>query len=282
MRHFYHPDCHEEVPWRERTFRVIFGHDSIKGRIFDIALIIAILLSVIVALLDSIEPLHVKYGDFFSFVEWGFTFVFTIEYALRIMVIKNPLRFARSFYGLIDLFALLPMYLSLIFPGAQYLAVLRVLRILRIFEILHLRRYTRESSVLLDSLYNSWRKILVFLLAMLSIITVFGAIIYLIEGPENGFTSIPLSMYWALVSVSTVGFGDLAPVTPWGRLVASALILIGYGIIAVPTGIYTAELATSLRRKKDGRGCESCGTTGHEPNAHFCDQCGSKLSENKI
>ena len=280
MRHFYHPDPHGEIPWRERTFKVIFGHDSLRGRVFDIALIVAISLSVIVALLDSIGDLHVRYGRLFQLIEWSFTLLFTIEYIVRLMVIKHPLRFARSFYGIIDLLALLPMYLSLLFPGAQYLAVLRVLRILRIFEILHLRQYTRESSVLLDSLYNSWRKILVFLLAMLAIITVFGAIIYLIEGPQNGFTSIPLSMYWALVSVSTVGFGDLAPVTPWGRLVASVLILIGYGIIAVPTGIYTAELATSLRRKKDGRGCESCGTTGHEPNAHFCDQCGAKLPEN--
>lgn len=282
MRHFYHPDCHEEIPWRERTFRVIFGHDSIRGRIFDIALIIAILLSVIIALLDSIDSLHVKHGELFYLFEWIFTILFSVEYIVRLLVIKHPLRFARSFYGVIDLLALLPMYLSLIFPGAQYLAVLRVLRILRIFEILHLRRYTRESSVMLDSLHNSWRKILVFLLAMLAIITIFGAIIYLVEGPENGFTSIPLSMYWALVSVSTVGFGDLAPVTPWGRIVASALILIGYGIIAVPTGIYTAELATSLRRKKDGRGCESCGATGHEPNAHFCDQCGVKLPESKL
>jgi len=279
VRHFYHPDSHGDIPWRECTFKVIFDHDSLRGRLFDIALIVAILLSVIVALLDSVEDLHVRHGGLFQLIEWSFTLLFTVEYIVRLMVVKHPLRFIRSFYGIIDLLAILPMYLSLIFPGAQYLAVLRVLRILRIFEILHLRRYTRESSVLLDSLHNSWRKILVFLLAMLAIITVFGAIIYLLEGPENGFTSIPLSMYWALVSVSTVGFGDLAPVTPWGRLVASILILIGYGIIAVPTGIYTAELATSLRRKKDGRGCDGCGSTGHEPNAHFCDQCGEKLSE---
>lgn len=279
MSRLYHPDCREETKWREKTFKIIFGHDSVKGRVFDLILIITILFSVAIALLDSLDFLHVKYAKLFYTIEWVLTFVFTIEYIVRLMVIKNPLRFARSFYGIIDLFALLPMYLSIIFPGAQYLAVLRVLRILRIFEILHLRRYTRESSVLLDSLYNSWRKILVFLLAMLAIITVFGAIIYLIEGPENGFTSIPLSMYWALVSVSTVGFGDLAPVTPWGRIVASVLILIGYGIISVPTGIYTAELATSLRRKKDGRACESCGASGHEPNANYCDQCGAKLPE---
>lgn len=280
MRHFYHPASQEKIPWRDRTFKVVFGHDSIKGRVFDIGLIVAILLSVIVALLDSIESLHVKYGELFYVIEWAFTLLFSVEYIVRLLVVKYPFRFARSFYGIIDLLAILPMYLSLIFTGAQYLAVLRVLRILRIFEILHLRRYTRESSVLLDSLHNSWRKILVFLLAMLTIITVFGAIIFLVEGPENGFTSIPLSMYWALVSVSTVGFGDLAPATPWGRMVASVLILIGYGIIAVPTGIYTAELATSLRRKKDGRACESCGHAGHEPNAQFCDHCGAKLPEN--
>jgi voltage-gated potassium channel len=279
MTRFYAPDPHETAPWRGRLFGVVFGHDTQSGKWFDLGLILVILLSVVAALLDSMSAVHVQYGGVLRQIEWGFTVLFTAEYALRLMVVKDPLRFARSFYGAIDLLALLPMYLSLLFPGAQYLAVLRVLRILRIFEILHLRRYTRESSVLLDSLHNSWRKILVFLLAMLAIITVFGAIIYLVEGPENGFTSIPLSMYWALVSVSTVGFGDIAPATPLGRLVASVLILIGYGIIAVPTGIYTAELATSLRRKHDGRACEYCGLSSHDPSAKFCMRCGNELPE---
>lgn len=278
MTRFHAPDPFANRGWRNRSFVVVFGYDTLAGRVFDVSLILAILASVLIALADSIAPVHARYGRVFYAVEWGFTLMFTAEYVFRLMIVRNPLRYARSFYGVIDLLALLPTYLSLFLPGAQYLAVLRVLRILRIFEVLHLRRYARATSVLLDSLQNSWRKILVFLLAMIAIVTVFGAVIFLIEGPENGFTSIPLSMYWALVSVSTVGFGDLTPVTPLGRLVASVLILIGYGIIAVPTGIYTAELATSLRSRRDSRTCEACGLAGHETDAGHCRRCGHTLT----
>lgn len=277
MTRIHTPDPYAESGWRERCFSVVFGYDTRAGRVFDVLLIVAILGSVVVALVDTVAPLHARYGETFYLVEWGFTLAFTLEYGLRLMIVRHTLRYVRSFYGVIDLLALLPTYLSLLMPGAQYLAVLRVLRILRIFEVLHLRRYTRASSVMLDTLQNSWRKILVFLMAMLAIITVFGATIYLVEGPENGFTSIPISMYWALVSVSTVGYGDLSPVTPLGRLVASALILIGYGIIAVPTGIYTAELATSLRSRRDERSCEGCGLGGHDPDAAHCRRCGHAL-----
>jgi voltage-gated potassium channel len=277
MTRFHAPDPFASRGWRNRSFVVVFGYDTLAGRVFDVGLILAILASVVIALADSIVPVHARYGRIFYAVEWGFTLMFTAEYVFRLMIVRNPVRYARSFYGVIDLLALLPTYLSLFFPGAQYLAVLRVLRILRIFEVLHLRRYARATSVLLDSLQNSWRKILVFLLAMLAIVTVFGAVIFLVEGPANGFTSIPLSMYWALVSVSTVGFGDLAPATPLGRLVASVLILIGYGIIAVPTGIYTAELATSLRSRRDSRTCEACGLAGHETDAGHCRRCGHTL-----
>ncbi|MCA1805290.1 MAG: ion transporter [Xanthomonadaceae bacterium] len=277
MPRFHAPNPYSSAGWRQSCFSVIFGYDTAEGRIFDVVLILAILISVVVALVDSIPAINARYGSSFYVIEWGFTLAFTIEYAVRLMVVREPTRYARSFYGVIDLMALLPTYLSLLLPGAQYMAVLRVLRILRIFEVLHLRRYTRASSVLLDSLQNSWRKILVFLLAMLSIITIFGALIFLVEGPEHGFTSIPISMYWALVSVSTVGYGEIVPATPIGRLVASVLILIGYGIIAVPTGIYTAELATSLRHRRDGRSCENCGLTGHDAEAAHCSRCGHAL-----
>ncbi|WP_024953492.1 ion transporter [Sulfurospirillum arcachonense] len=279
MARFYSPSPNENSKWKIKIFDIVFGNDTHAGKWFDIVLILVILLSVLVALFDSIGTIHLSHGRLLLQIEWVFTTLFTIEYIIRLAVVKQPFRFARSFYGVIDLFALLPMYLSLLFIGAQYLAVLRVLRILRIFEILHLRRYTKESSVLINSLLNSWRKIFVFLLAMLAIITVFGAIIFLVEGPEHGFTSIPISMYWALVSVTTVGFGDITPVTPLGQIVASMLILLGYGIIAVPTGIYTAELATSLRRNYDSRVCESCGYKSHESNAKYCMKCGSELSE---
>tara|TARA_R110002049_G_scaffold187196_1_gene355466 strand:+ start:3236 stop:4117 length:882 start_codon:yes stop_codon:yes gene_type:complete len=277
MSRFHSPEPFNTEGWRHRSFCVVFGHDTLAGRVFDVALIFVILSSVAVALMDTIVPLHERWGRFFLALEWSFTLLFTAEYVFRLAIVRERMRYARSFYGVIDLLAVLPTYLSLLFPGAQYLAVLRVLRILRIFEVLHLRRYTRESSVLLDSLHNSWRKILVFLLAMLAIITVFGAVIYLVEEPENGFTSIPQSMYWALVSVTTVGYGDISPATPAGKLVASVLILLGYGIIAVPTGIYTAELATSLRHRLDGRRCQQCDLAGHESDARHCRHCGAAL-----
>lgn len=281
MARFYAPSPNENNKWRIYIFDVVFGHDTKIGKWFDIILILLILLSVFIALFDSINSIHKNQGAVLIQIEWVLTILFTIEYIVRLTVVDKPLRFARSFYGVIDFMALLPMYLSLFFVGAQYLAVLRALRILRIFEILHLRRYTKESSILLDSLRNSWRKIFIFLLAMLSIITVFGAIIFLVEGPENGFTSIPVAMYWALVSVSTVGFGDITPATPFGQIVASILILIGYGIIAVPTGIYTAELATSLREKYDTTACESCGHNMHQSSARYCMRCGKKLLKKK-
>jgi voltage-gated potassium channel len=279
MARFYSPSPNENSKWKIKVFDVIFGHDTSFGKWFDIILILIILLSVFIALFDSMGTSYQSESGILLRIEWLFTILFTIEYIVRLMVVKHPFRFARSFYGTIDLLALLPMYLSLFLLGAQYLTVLRVLRILRIFEILHLRRYTKESSILLDSLLNSWRKIFVFLLAMLTIITVFGAIIFLVEGPENGFTNIPISMYWALVSVTTVGFGDITPVTPLGQVVASVLILLGYGIIAVPTGIYTAELASSLRKNYDDRICSSCGYSSHESKAKYCIKCGSELAE---
>lgn len=277
MTRFHTPDSAAREGWRRRCYDIIFGYDTQAGRAFDVVLIVAILVSVLVALADSVPTVHVRFGEPLYRVEWGFTLLFTAEYLLRLAIVERPSRYARSFYGIVDLLALLPTYLSLLLPGAQFLAVLRVLRILRIFEVLHLRQYKRASSVLLDTLFNSWRKILVFLLAMLTIVTIFGAVIYLVEGPERGFTSIPLSMYWALVSVSTVGYGDLAPQTPAGRLVASLLILIGYGIIAVPTGIYTAELAQSLRQRRDGRRCPGCGLVGHDDDAQHCRRCGRAL-----
>lgn len=277
MSRFHAPDPFDSKGWRKRCFDVIFGYETAAGRAFDVALVIVILMSVGVILADSVASLNQRFGSHFITLEWFFTLLFTVEYLVRLWAVREPLRYAKSFYGVVDLLALLPTYLSLLFPGLQYLAVMRALRILRIFEVLHMRRYKRASGVLLDTLFKSWRKILVFLMAMLTLITIFGALLFVIEGPEHGFTSIPISMYWALISVSTVGYGDISPVTPFGRFVASFLILIGYGIIAVPTGIYSAELMSRLKTQTDGPACAECGLSGHDADAHYCRKCGASL-----
>ncbi|MBW8316105.1 MAG: ion transporter [Hydrogenophaga sp.] len=264
--------------WRFRWFHIIFGHQSKAGRRFDIALIWLILASVGVAVLDSVPRIHASYANGFYLVEWFFTLVFTAEYITRLLVVRRPARYARSFYGVIDLLAVLPTWLSLFFPGAQYLLVVRILRILRVFRILKLTRYVSEAGMLLGALQRSGRKIFVFLFAILTVVTIFGAMMYVVEGPKHGFTSIPTGIYWAIVTVATVGFGDISPVTPLGRFLASVLILIGYGIIAVPTGIYTAEMVQGLRAQRDARRCDACGAAGHEPDAQHCRQCGEKLA----
>ncbi len=263
---------------RERWFRVVFGRDTVAGRAFDMFLIGAIAVSVAVAMMDSVRGLHAIYGQLFYVLEWVFTLLFTAEYFLRLAVAKQPGRYATSFYGLIDALAILPTYLALFIPGMQFLIVLRVLRILRIFKILQMIQYVEEGGVLFTALMRSGRKIFVFLLTIVTVVTVFGAIMYLVEGPENEFTSIPMSMYWAIVTVGTVGYGDMAPESPLGRLITSVLILIGYGIIAVPTGIYAAELFGAVRQGRDTRACVGCGLVGHEPDARHCRQCGQLLS----
>lgn len=277
------PDSAPAAPpranWRERWHEVIFGHESRAGRNFDVILIVLILASVGVAMADTVPEIHARHGAVFLALEWGFTLLFTAEYLVRLAVVRRPLRYARSFFGVIDLLAVLPTWLSLLFPGAQYLLVIRVLRILRVFRVLKLLRYVDESRLLLGAMVNSWRKIFIFLLAIVTIVTVFGAVMYLVEGPEQGFTSIPLSMYWAVVTVATVGFGDLVPATALGRFIASILILIGYGIIAVPTGIYTAELVSSARQARDMRRCAQCELTGHDLDAAYCRACGASLGD---
>lgn len=266
-----------EEGWRRRCYDVVFGHHSPAGRNFDILLIIAIVASVLIAIIDSVASMHEAHSRAFLHIEWTFTVLFTLEYLLRLMIVRKPLRYAGSFFGVIDLLAVLPTYLSLLVPGAQYLLVIRVLRIVRVFRILKLIRYVDESAILLGALARSRRKIFVFLLSILTIVVIFGSVMFVVEGPANGFTSIPMGMYWAIVTVATVGYGDVAPGTPAGRVIASILMLIGYGIIAVPTGIYTAELATGLRQERDARVCGQCGRVGHETDAAFCRGCGSAL-----
>lgn len=272
-----------EDGWRRRWFDIIFRHDTPPARNFDLLLVLAIVTSVSVIVADSVADIHARYGGWLYGLEWGFTLLFSAEYALRLATVKRPLRYALSIWGVIDLLSILPTYLSLLLPGSQSLLVVRILRILRLFRILKLTQYVEESGVLLGALWRSRRKILVFVSTVLTLVVIFGALMYVIEGPQHGFTSIPTSMYWAIVTMATVGFGDIAPQTTFGRLVTSVLILIGYSIIAVPTGIYTAELMNSLREAEadrghlDRRGCPDCGLEGHEPEALHCRHCGHAL-----
>ena len=272
-----------EQGWRHRWFDIIYRHDTPPARNFDLALVVAILASVGVIMLDSVAGFHARYARTLYVIEWCFTVLFTLEYALRLSTVKHPLRYALSIWGVIDLVSILPTYLSLLVPGSQSLLVVRILRILRLFRILKLTRYVEESGVLATALWRSRRKILVFFSAVLTLVVIFGALMYVVEGPAHGFTSIPTSMYWAIVTMATVGFGDIAPQTTAGRAITSVLILIGYSIIAVPTGIYTAELASSLREAShergplDRRGCPGCGLEGHDPDALHGRRCGARL-----
>ena len=263
--------------WRARWFHIIFGHEDAAGRRFDVLLIIAILGSIVVAVLDTVTSAHAHYGAIFYALEWTFTLAFTLEYVMRIAVVDRPLRYARSFFGIVDLLAVLPTWISLIAAGSQYLLVVRALRILRIFRILKLTRYVSEADLLWLTLVRARRKVLVFFSAILTLVLIFGALMYLIEGPEDGFTSIPASMYWAIVTMTTVGFGDITPKTTLGKLLTSLIILIGYSIIAVPTGIFTAELAAGMRAKRKHVPCAHCGQAEHEDDADYCRLCGTQL-----
>ncbi|MDV3467640.1 ion transporter [Stenotrophomonas sp. C3(2023)] len=271
-----------DTGWRRHWFDIIYRHDTPPSRNFDLLLVAAIIASVLVVMLDSVQHLHARWSHWMYGVEWAFTVLFTAEYVARLMVVRRPLRYAFSIWGVIDLLSILPTYLSLLVPGAQSLLVVRALRILRVFRILKLTRYIEESGVLMHALWRSRRKVLVFLFTVITITIIAGALMYLLEGPAHGFSNIPSSMYWAVVTMATVGFGDIVPQTALGRFVTSVLILIGYSIIAVPTGIYTAELANSMREAgqqgQPSQDCSRCGLQTHVADARYCSRCGNALS----
>lgn len=271
----YHPAV--ESGARYRWYRRVFHHDAPDERNFDLWLIAAILASVAVVIMDSVPAVKARWHGPLYVAEWFFTLLFTAEYALRLWVVRKPLRYARSFYGVIDLLAILPTFLSLLFPTSASLTVIRALRLLRIFRVLKLVEYSSEAGVLIEALLRSRRKIFVFIATLMTIVVIFGALMYVVEGPEHGFTSIPTGMYWAIVTVATVGFGDIAPTTGFGRFITSVLIVIGYSIIAVPTGIYTAELARTMQPKRRVARCVECGLPDHEADAWHCRKCGRSL-----
>ncbi len=266
------------TPWRARMFEIIFGHDTPAGKAFDVALLVAILGSVAAVMLESVPHVQAAWGRRLYLLEWAFTLLFLVEYVLRLLSVAEPLRYARSFFGVVDLFAIVPSFLSFLVPGGQELIVVRAVRLLRIFRVLKLSEYNREARRLGGALRASLPKIAVFVLAVVTIVVIVGALMYLVEGPENGFTSIPTSVYWAIVTLTTVGYGDVAPQTTLGRALASALMIAGYGIIAVPTGIATAEaLSSGIRLRAACGPCAGCGHATVDPDARFCSRCGEKL-----
>ncbi len=262
---------------RERLNRIIFFSDTPAGKRFDSWLLGIILASLLVVMVDSIQPINQRFGGPLLVLEWLFTLIFAVEYLLRAAVHPKPLRYILSFYGLIDLLAVLPAFLTLLYPDAHYLMTVRVVRMLRVFRVLKLTPYLSQANFLLVALRSSRQKIVVFLLSVTTLVIVFGTLMYVVEGPQHGFTSIPLSIYWAIVTLTTVGFGDIVPRTPLGQALAALVMITGYSIIAVPTGIFTAELANAMRGDSLQRSCPGCDKELHEANAAFCSRCGSQL-----
>jgi voltage-gated potassium channel len=269
---------------RARLYSIIFEADTEAGRRFDIALVFVILLSILVVVLGSVPKIMAGYDTTMTALEWTFTLLFTAEYIARLVCVRHPLRYATSFYGIIDLISVLPTYFSLLVPDAALFLDIRILRLLRVFRIFKLTLYIQEYTRLGQALMASRRKIMVFLSVVLMAILILGTLMYVVEGPKNGFTSIPVAMYWATVTMTTVGYGDITPQTGFGKLIASFMMLLGWGILAVPTGIVSAEMTSqSLARRSmsriGDRACPSCGSPGHAPSAHFCKDCGTALPQ---
>ena len=264
-------------PWRHRLHTVIFEADTKAGKIFDIALIVIILMSVVVIMLESIASVREEWVFELQILEWVFTIFFTMEYMLRLICLERPYRYVTSFYGIIDLLSILPTLLSTFIPGVQYLSSIRVMRVMRIFRILKLIKYVGEADLLLKAIMASTKKITVFLTSILIIVTILGSVMYLVEGEENGFTSIPRSIYWAIVTLTTVGYGDIAPRSHVGQILASFVMIGGYAILAVPTGIVTVEMSKAFKQVHPTKSCLSCGKEGHDDDAKFCKSCGQNL-----
>ena len=261
--------------WRLRGHEIIFESDTPAGKSFDVALIAAILVSTTVVLLDSMAEVRAQHRNLLVGLEWAMTLIFTVEYLLRLSCVSRPARYARSFFGIVDLLSIIPTYLSLAFPGVQVLAVVRLLRILRVFRVLKLAHYVAEAEELRRALVASRRKVAVFLFSVLALVVIFGSIMYVVEGPENGFSSIPRGIYWAIVTMTTVGYGDISPQTNLGQSIASLIMILGYGIIAIPTGIVSAELISSTQ--VSGQACSHCLSEGHAVDARYCKNCGAAL-----
>lgn len=273
--------------WKAKLHEIIYEADTPEGKLFDVILLIAIIASIVLVMLESVKGFDIKYHNFLNISEWVITILFTVEYVARIITVKKPLKYVFSFYGIIDLLSTIPKYLSIIFVGTHALVALRAFRLLRVFRILKLARYLGASNMLASALKASRAKIFVFLFAVVIVAIIFGTLMYIIEGEESGFTSIPVSVYWCIVTLTTVGFGDIAPVTPLGQFIASLIMILGYGIIAVPTGIVSVEYAAQGRIPRvpesevdlNSQSCSNCSAEGHKDKAKYCYRCGHLLNE---
>lgn len=264
--------------WKLKLHEIIFEADTKSGKAFDILVLFSIVLSFITVLLESIQGIKKLYETELHIIEWIITIFFTLEYIARIIAVRQPLKYVFSFFGLIDLLAMLPTYLSLLLAGSQYMIVVRLIRLLRIFRIFKLVIYLKEAEILFIAIRASQYKIIVFMLAVLTFSAINGTIMYVIEGEENGFTSIPVSMYWAIVTLTTVGYGDLSPKSPIGQFIASIIMIMGYGIIAVPTGIVSVELSKAHTAFSNSQACPSCSKEGHDADSKYCKFCGEELN----
>lgn len=262
--------------WRRKLYEVIFEADTAAGKFFDIILLWAILLSVIAVMLNSVVDIEQNYGSILKIIEWFFTILFTIEYIFRIICVPRKWRYIRSFFGIVDFVAIIPTYIGIFVGGIHILIVVRILRLLRIFRVFKLARYLKEGKVMLRALRASRPKIIVFLVTVLTVVTIIGAIMYLVEGDANGFTSIPRSIYWAIVTMTTVGYGDISPKTPLGQFLATIVMILGYAIIAVPTGMISFDVLKASQKISE-RICPQCGVTGHDADAKYCKYCGANL-----
>ena len=265
--------------FRKKLHTTIYEADTPAGRFFDLFLLVIILISVIAVMLESVASIKIRYGYELAVIEWIVTIFFTIEYIARIFAVNKPFRYIFSFYGIVDLLATLPKYIGLLFPGSGVLLAIRAIRLLRIFRILKLVHFVGASNQLVAALKTSRAKIAVFLFSVLVLCVIFGTLMYMIEGPEHGFTSIPVSIYWTIVTLTTVGFGDITPETPFGQFVSSIIMILGYGIIAVPTGLVTAELMREKAVHLNTQVCPNCSADKHRDNAHYCYNCGHHLND---
>ncbi|MEL7121616.1 MAG: ion transporter [Bacteroidota bacterium] len=265
---------------KEKIHEIIFEADTLAGKVFDIGLLIAIIASILVVILESVNSINEQYNNLFNILEWAFTIIFTIEYILRLYCVYRPLKYARSFYGIIDLISIMPAYLSVFFAGSQYFIIIRGLRLMRIFRILKLGHFTNEGRMLIRAMESSRVKITIFLIFIAVLVTIIGAIMYLVEGGQNDdFTSIPKSIYWAIVTLTTVGYGDITPQTNIGQFFSALVMIIGYAVLAVPTGIVSAEIINEASKKTNTQSCRFCGSEEHDNDAIHCKYCGEKLNE---